>query len=82
MTAPAPTRIESTRTPRSGGGATSTAQPAVSRPSPFGQSTPPDHRTTALKSAVDILRGTKPPAAAQDVLDMAELFYQFLKKGG
>lgn len=43
--------------------------------------TPPDHRTTALESAVSVLRGGKPAASTKDVLAMAEEFYQFLKKG-
>lgn len=43
--------------------------------------TPPDHRTTALESAVSVLRGGKPAASTQDVLAMAEEFYQFLRKG-
>jgi hypothetical protein len=47
----------------------------------FGAPTPPDHRTTALQSAVAVLRGGKPAPQTNDVLDMAEAFYQFLKKG-
>lgn len=47
----------------------------------FGAPTPPDHRTTALQSAVAVLRGKAPAAKAAEVLEMAEAFYQFLKKG-
>jgi hypothetical protein len=46
---------------------------------PFGAPTPPDHRTTALQSAVAVLRG-KAVVKTEDVLDMAEAFHQFLKK--
>lgn len=42
---------------------------------------PPEHRTTALESAVSVLRGGKPAASTQEVLAMAEEFYQFLRKG-
>lgn len=47
--------------------------------SPFGAPTPPDHRTTALQSAVAVLRG-RTIVKTEDVLDMAEAFYQFLKQ--
>ena len=47
----------------------------------FGAPTPPDHRTTALQSAVAIMRGNKPIPETTDVLNMAEAFYQFLKAG-
>lgn len=46
----------------------------------FGAPKPVDHRTTALQSAVAVLRGKQPVAKAEDVLDMAEAFYQFLNK--
>ena len=56
---------------------------SVSRPqsngSGFGAPKPPDHRTTALQSAVAVLRG-RSIVKTEDVLDMAEAFYQFLKK--
>lgn len=63
--------------------------PTVKRPAPTGGSgwgagaaaAPPDHRTTALDAAVSILRGGKPTADSKAVLEMAEEFYQFLKKG-
>lgn len=65
------------------------SSPTVKRPAPTGGSgwgagaaaTPPDHRTTALDAAVSILRGGKPTASSKAVLEMAEEFYQFLKKG-
>lgn len=56
------------------------ANPIQGGAKPFGASTPPDHRTTALQSAVAVLRGGKPAPKTGDVLDMAEEFYQFLKK--
>jgi hypothetical protein len=69
MTAP-------TKQPVSGG----LPKPPSSNGTPFGAPTPPDHRTTALQSAVAVLRGNKPVAKTEDVLSMAEAFYQFLKK--
>lgn len=45
----------------------------------WGGSTPPDHRTTALQSAVAVLRG-RPLTKTKDVLDMAEAFHQFLTR--
>jgi len=72
MTAPA--RIGTTPRPTVSGHSAASGVSA-----PFGGSTPPDHRTTALQSAVAVLRGGKPAPATEDVLNMAEAFYQFLK---
>lgn len=78
MTAPNPSSSPTVkREPAaSGSGATS-----GSGSGGFAGAAPPDHRTTALNAAVSILRGGKPAAKTTDVLDMAEEFYQFLKKG-
>lgn len=39
-----------------------------------------DKRTTALQSAVAILRGRSPAPSAADVLAMAEAFHSFLNR--
>ena len=74
MTAPA-------RTPAPAKTTVSVSRPESSSSGGFGTPTPPDHRTTALQSAVAVLRGNQPVAKTEDVLAMAEAFFQFLKKG-
>ena len=80
MTAPAPAAGNALG-PRSPNTAPqpSSVTGVTGRPRPFGEPTP-DHRTTALQSAVAVLRG-KPQVKTKDVLDMAEAFHEFLKKG-
>ena len=85
MTAPAPaasraTANSSVRNPDSQGPQPSSVTGVTGRPRPFGEPTPPDHRTTALQSAVAVLRG-KPQVKTKDVLEMAEAFHEFLKRG-
>lgn len=82
MTAPAPAAAKGVSALQS---KTVPPQPSsvtgvTGRPRPFGEPTPPDHRTTALQSAVAVLRG-KPQVKTKDVLDMAEAFHEFLKRG-
>ena len=50
-------------------------------PRPFGAPAPapPDHRATALQHAVDIARN-RSSVKAEEIVGMAEAFYQFLKK--
>lgn len=80
MTTPAasPTQPKS---PTVTGGAAKPASGSASGWAASAAPAPPDHRTTALESAVSVLRGGKPAASTQDVLAMAEEFYQFLRKG-
>ena len=59
-----------TRPPASNGNAISNVSTAAPKA--------PDHRTTALQSAVSVLRGRSPAAKTEEVLDMAEAFYRFL----
>lgn len=61
-----------------------TAAPATSSSSSgFGAAaTPPDHATTALQSAVAVLRGQSPKPKTEDVLEMANAFLTFLKSNG
>lgn len=54
-------------------------RPSLTTTQPRGAATtPPDHRTTALQSAVAMLRGRN-LAKTEDVLSMAEAFLSFLK---